>query len=129
MPLVIGKAVFKKELLPLPIGSIDKSAATRWQRLMTRWTEANNHYLTAIEKLKTSGARGRKTQPEEDASAAVEELKQIKAEIDKMIQTSFRRRPPVTEAIVVGTVETKPLIPGAAAESERGDIKARHRDR
>ena len=109
----------------MPFGSHDRNATTHWQRLMARWDKAHQLYIAAVERLRDSTRHDQQTKLfEEEANARLEELTKIKAEIDETIRGAFKSRAPITDSLVVTTIETQSLTSSVAdaPRQENGKI-------
>lgn len=82
----------------------------KWNELMVKWSVANKAYEVAVARLCSSSGE---TQAESASavSIAMQELKELKREIDKLIKHARQDRLQVPGTLLMATIEPKQTEP------------------
>jgi hypothetical protein len=113
------------ELIEVPMKKkLEVKDAPDWNTLMRRWNYASAAYEAAAVALDAALESGEDTNEyEADEKAASAELKQIKSELDALIQEKSAARSPSPDSLVIGFVEDDEVgKSGSVPVSEKSDI-------
>jgi len=95
----------------------DEKTLALFRSLTEKWTAAHESYLAAIETRRNAEARQSEDETIKSAEGeALAELIDIKKRIDELISSSFKKRRPIVDSIVIATIETHCLPSGESVE-------------
>ena len=86
--------------------SSEENSVSTWQRLMLQWDAAHTSYKTALEAFAALGELENHEEEREAAEkTALNQLREIKEKINRLIKECGSRRKPEAGSIVFGMIE------------------------